>query len=209
VIGVGLRVLLLMLVTLPLAPGARAAKPAGAPAGRVARGTVEARLRAYEPGPASGWQSLGAGADEALVEIGRDPKVDVLIRARAVSALGYFPTPPARRFLEQMIASGAGEVARPTPTKPGSDAGERLLLRRACVALGWMGGLGVPARLGPLLGHADPDVRIDAAIGLGLTRLGAAADLLRKRVDTEAEPRVRAQMGRQLRVLEDALAAAR
>jgi HEAT repeat protein len=195
---VGVRGFLLALAILPLGSRPLAARPAGAtraaPAGRVARSTVEARLRAYEPGPASGWQALGAGADEALIEIGRDPKVDVLIRARAVSALGYFPTLPARHFLEQTIASGAGD---------------KLLLRRACVALGWMGGLGVPARLAPLLEHADPDVRIDAAVGLALTRLGTAADILRKRVDTEREPRVRAQMGRQLRVLEDALAAAR
>jgi HEAT repeat protein len=66
----------------------------------------------------------------------------------------------------------------------------------------------VPARLGPLLDHEDPEVRLDAAIALGLTRLAPAADLLRKRMDVEPVPRVRSQMGRQLRVIEDARAAA-
>jgi HEAT repeat protein len=193
----GLRPLLLLMATVALVPRPGAARP------RATRSTVEARLRAYEPGNASGWQALGPGADEALVEIGRDPKVEVLIRARAVSALGYFPTAPARRFLEQTVAPGASDPARP------ADAGDRLLLRRAAVALGWIGGLEVPARLGPLLAHSDPEVRVDAAIGLGLTRLSGAADLLRKRFDVEPVPRVRSQIGRQLRVIEDALAAAR
>jgi HEAT repeat protein len=184
-------VIALLLCSVPLSVSG---KPA---AGRVTRSAVEAKLRAYEAGGASGWQSLGPGADEALVEVSRDAKLEVLVRARAVSALGYFPTAAARRCLEQTVESKA--AAR--------DPGDRLLLRRAAVALGWQGGTGVPSRLAPLLDHEDPEVRVDAAIGLGLTRLGTAAALLRKRMDIEQVARVRSQIGRQLRVVEDALAA--
>jgi HEAT repeat protein len=190
--ALGLPLALALLWSLPVA-----GKPA-AGAARATRGAIEAKLRAYEPGAASGWQALGPGADEALVEVTRDPAVEVLVRARAVSALGYFPTAAARRCLEQTVESKATS----------SNAGDRLLLRRAAVALGWQGGTGVPARLGPLLDHEDPEVRVDAAIGLGLTRLGPAAGLLRKRMDIEPVARVRSQIGRQLRVVEDALAGA-
>jgi HEAT repeat protein len=186
---VGPRILLLAGAVLALGVRPADARP------RVSRSAVEAKLRAYEAGGASGWQALGPGADEALVEIARDSKVDILVRARAVSALGYFPTAPSRRFLEQTIAA--------------ADGADRLLLRRAAVALGWIGGQGVTGRLAPLLQHDDPEVRMDAAIALGLTRLPGAADVLRKRIDVEPVPRVRAQIGRQLRVIEDALAAAR
>jgi HEAT repeat protein len=176
-----------------------AAKAPAAAGTRATRSAVEARLRAYDTAKTlPDWHGMGAGVDEVLVEIGRDAKVEVLVRARAVSALGYFPTPLARRFLEQTVEGKAGAP----------DAGDRLLLRKAAVALGWMGGLGVPDRLAPLLGHGDPEVRVDAAIGLGLTRLPAAAAPLRKRFDVESEPRVRAQIGRQLRAIEDAQAAA-
>jgi HEAT repeat protein len=196
---VTLRALLLLGLLAALPASAALARPAGPTAAtRVSRSAVEARLRAYEPGSPSSWQTLGAGADEALVDVAADAKMDVLVRARAVAALGYFPTAPARRFLERTIESKAAA----------KDPGDRLLLRRAAVALGWMGGLGVPARLGPLLDHEDPEVRLDAAIALGLTRLAPAADLLRKRMDVEPVPRVRSQMGRQLRVIEDARAAA-
>jgi HEAT repeat protein len=67
----------------------------------------------------------------------------------------------------------------------------------------------VPGQLGPLLAHPDPDVRLDVAIALGLTRSEEAADFLRARFDVETVPKVRSQMGRQLRVIEDALAEAR
>ncbi len=67
----------------------------------------------------------------------------------------------------------------------------------------------MPAQLGLLLEHPDPDVRIDVAIGLGLTRSEQAADLLRKRFDVETVPKVRSQIGRQLGLIEDAAAEAK
>ncbi len=180
--------------------GLLAVAPAGAepppPAGRAA---VESRLRAHGlPQAPAAWKALGSRVDEVLVAIGGDAKVEAPIRARAMGALAFFPTPAARRFLEDTIERRAAS----------SDPSDRLMVRRAAVALGWIGGVTAAARLGPLIENADPDVRQDAAVGLGLTRLPAAADLLRKRLAAEPVARVRAHIERQLRTIESALAAA-
>jgi len=165
-----------------------AAKPAPS---KMPRATIEPRLRNYKPDPAA-WRALGPGTDEALIEIAGDGKAEVLLRSRAVSTLSYFPTPATRKFLEGTIA---GKAASP-------DASDRQLLGKAAVALGWLGGVHVPEQLAPLLDHLDPDVRLDAAIGLGLTRLPTAAEALRKRLDIETVARVRAQISRQIQVID-------
>jgi HEAT repeat protein len=172
---------------------------APAPAGRATRAAVETRLRAHEVSTAADWKAVGARADEVLVEIAGDGRADFSLRGRAVTALGFLPTAASRRFLEGTI-DGAARVT-------GDEKG-RVLLRKAAVALGWAGGTGVPARLAPLLEHADPDVRLDAAIGLGLTRLPAAADHLRQRLAAETVARVRKQIERQVLVIENAVAEA-
>jgi HEAT repeat protein len=176
------------------------AGPGARPAGRAERATVEERLRANTPTTsAAGWHALGTGVDEVLSAIADDTKVDLRVRGRAVSALGAVPTRPGRAFLEKIISQKAAS----------NDATDKFILRKAAVALGWIGGTGVPAQLGPLLQHPDPDVRLDAAIALGLTRSAGAADLLRKRFDVETIPKVRSQIGRQLNLIEQAAAAAR
>jgi hypothetical protein len=178
-------------------PTLAAAKPA--PAARPAREAVESRLRGFELPPSEkDLRAFGPGVDEVLVEIAADAKVEVLVRARAVSALAYCSTGPSRQFLERVLAEKAAT----------EDAGERLLLRKAAVALGWLGGPRVPKAVGGLLEHPDPEVRLDAAVALGLTRLATAADLLRARLPVEQDARVRGHIGRQLRVIEAALAPA-
>ena len=173
------------------------AGPAAAPAGRVDRATVETRLRANTPPrSAADWRALGAGIDEVLIAIAGDAKADLQLRARAVSALGVVSTRPGRTFLEGVVKQKASST----------DAGDKLLLRKAALALGWAGGAAVPAQLGPLLEHPDPEVRLDVAIGLGLTRSEEAADFLRTRFDVETVPKVRSQIGRQLRAIEEAAA---
>jgi hypothetical protein len=164
------------------------------------RPVVETRLRANTaPASAADWQAMGTGTDEVLIAIAGDAKADLQLRSRAVTALGTLSTRPGRAFLEGVIKQKASST----------DPGEKLLLRKALVALGWVGGAAVPALLGPLLNHADPDVRIDAAIALGLTRAEDAAALLRERFDVEPVPKVRSQIGRQLNLIEEAAAAAR
>ena len=170
------------------------------PATRPGRAEVEVRLRANTlPASATDWRALGTGVDEILIAIAGDPKADLQLRAHAVSALAYVSTRPGRAFLEAVVKDKASS----------KDAGDKLLLRNAALALGWAGGTTVPAQLGLLLEHPDPDVRIDVAIGLGLTRSEQAADLLRKRFDVETVPKVRSQIGRQLGLIEDAAAEAK
>jgi HEAT repeat protein len=142
---------------------------------------------------------MGTESEAVLIAIAGDLKADLQLRSRAVTALGVVSTRPGRAFLEGVIKQKASST----------DASDKLLLRKAAVALGWVGGAAVPALLGSLLDHADPDVRLDAAIGLGLTRSQEAADLLRQRFDVETVPKVRSQIGRQLNLLEEAAAAAR
>jgi len=171
-----------------------------APAGRPDRAAVEARLRANTlPTSASDWQALGPGIDEILIAIAGDAKAELQQRARAVSVLGVISTRPGRAYLEVVVKQKASSA----------DAGDKLLLRKAALALGWAGGAAVPAQIGPLLDHPDLDVRIDVAIGLGLTRSEEAADFLRRRFDVETVPKVRNQIGRQIRLIEDAAAAAK
>jgi HEAT repeat protein len=67
----------------------------------------------------------------------------------------------------------------------------------------------VPDQLGPLLEHPDPEVRLDVAIGLGLTRSEEAAAFLRNRFADETVAKVRNQIGRQLRLIEEAAANAK
>ena len=189
----------MLVVWLSAAMSVLVAGPA-APAGRPGRAAVEARLRTTTPPrSAADWQALGSGIDEILIAIAGDAKTELQLRARAVTALGVVSTRPGRTFLETEVKQKASST----------DAGDKLLLRKAALALGWAGGTLVPGQLGPLLAHPDPDVRIDAAIGLGLTRSEDAADLLRVRFDVEIVPKVRNQIGRQLRLIEEAVAQAK
>lgn len=181
---------------LAAALGLLLAGPGAPPAGETARASVEARLRANtQPSTASEWRTLGPGVEEALLVLAGDSKVELPLRGRAVSALGLVATRPGQAFLEKLVKESATS----------NDGSQKLLLRKAAVALGWIGGATVPDQLGPLLQHPDPDVRLDAAIGLGLTRSAEAADLLRARFDVETVPRVRSQIGRQLAQVEQAL----
>jgi HEAT repeat protein len=179
-------------MSVTLASGAAPAQPA--------RAAVEARLRANSmPASAADWRALGTGIDEVLIAIAGDPKAELQLRAQAVSALGNVSTRAGRAFLEAVVKQKASA----------KDAGDRVLLRKAALALGWAGGTRVPVQLGPLLEHPDPDVRLDVAIGLGLTRSEEAADLLRKRFYAEPVPKVRSQIGRQISLIEDAAAEAK
>src|SRR5262249_21375271 len=89
-------------------------------------------------------------------------------------------------------------VLRKTPS---NDPTDRLILRRAAVALGWQSGPRVVDIIAPLLDHADAEVRLDAAVGLGLSRAAQAEGPLRLRLEAEADPSVRRQIEASLRAL--------
>jgi HEAT repeat protein len=140
-------------------------------------------------------RALGSEVDGVLIGLARDGKLEPKLRARAVSALAFAPSGASRAYLSKVV----------TGVDAAKDGTDLLLLRRAAVALGWQGGPSAPPLLGGLLTHPDPEVRIDAALALGLTRMAGAADLLRARLEDEPEARVRTHLTRQLRVIESAL----
>ncbi|HEY0708786.1 MAG TPA: HEAT repeat domain-containing protein [Polyangia bacterium] len=138
-----------------------------------------------------------------------------LVRAQgAAAAVTSAPAKPGKSADAGATAGDAGATAEATASgQPvaGATAESKnaalTLLRRAAVTLGWIGGPLAPPALAPLLDHNDPDVRADAAVGLALTRLPAAATLLRARLARETDGRVRGHLARQLNVIDAALAA--
>ncbi len=155
-------------------------------------GAQESALSAAE------WYALGPGVDVVLVGIAADTQTGQLVRVRALTALGQLPTRGTRDFLSTFVKQHAAD----------DRAADKLLLRKAALSLGWVGGTAAADILAPLLEHEDADVRLDAAIALGLTRTRDAADWLRQRFDVEKDQRVRTQIGRQLRIQAEASAPA-
>ena len=196
-------------------PEPRPAPRAAAPARKTmtpaeTRAALEKLLRA-NPAPPSDAElaGFGTGVEDALVAIGRDEAVELQTRARAVNALANTPLPTTatRLFLFGLLSPRAPGARRPDAGAAPARGGEAstLLLRRALITLGWIGGTQVPDALAPLLSHSDPDVRADAALGLALTRLPKAAEYLRARLPLETDGRVRGHIARQLNVVDAAL----
>jgi HEAT repeat protein len=175
----------------PAAPSPRAAsKP------RNERAALESFLSTSErPPSAVDLSAFGKRPDRLLISLAEDAALDPLLRARAVSALHHTPTVEARAHLAKIL----------TRNGKSADTTDKLLLRRAAVAAGWHGGSNVTVLVGPLLDHPDPEVRVDAGVALGLSRLPDAVRLLRARVATEPDARERGHLGRQLQSLERAL----
>ncbi len=153
------------------------------------RARIEAYLDSHDVAVAADLHGLGPAPERALMAIAGDSKSDGLVRARAVAALRVVPTLAGRAFLGKLLRDKA----------KATDAAERLILRRAAVALGWLAGPDADKDLVLLFENEDPEVRVDAAIGLGLTRAVDAPMSLRRQLAVEAVPRVRDQIERQLR----------
>lgn len=156
-----------------------------------ARAQLEAYLDAHDVADAGQLRAVTAAPEDPLMAIALDPAVKGLVRARAVAALRVVPSPAVRTFLGKLLRDKA----------TATDATERLLLRRAAIALGWLGGPGASQDLAGLFENQDAEVRVDAALGLGLTRAAEAPALLHRQLAVEELPRVRQQIERQLREL--------
>jgi HEAT repeat protein len=156
-----------------------------------ARSRVRAYLESHDVAVLAELRALASAPQRPLMAIAEDARQAGLVRARAVAALRLVPSPEVQGFLGKLLQSKAKS----------NDATDRLLLRRAAVALGWMGGPRAGADLALLFENTDPEVRLDAAIGLGLSRAPDAPDGLRRQLAVESVPRVRDQIERQLRVL--------
>ncbi len=152
---------------------------------------IEAYLATRDVPSAAELQGFAAAPEKALMAIASDGHAPRLTRARAVAALRLLPSPSVQEFLVKLVQSKA----------KATDETERLLLRRAAVALGWIGGSDVPDRLFLLFENDDPEVRLDAVLGISMTRASTAAELLHKQLAVESSPRVREQIQRQLTAL--------
>ena len=179
-----------------------AASPAFAPAPTGGRNSgvasdgrpqLEVYLAAHDVPSAAELRALATAPEKALMAIASDPRAEGLIRSRAVASLRLVATQEVSVFLGKLIQSKA----------KATDATDRLIVRRAAVALGWMAGSGTVEQLATLFDNEDVEVRLDAAIGMGLTRAANAATYLRRQLVIEPSPRVRDQIERQLRALHE------
>ena len=164
-----------------------------ADAGRAAteRSRFEAYLGDHDVPTAVELRALGKAPDKTLMALSSDTHADGLVRARATAGLRFFPTPEVQTFLGKLIQKNAKAM----------DVTDRLIVRRAALALAWMVVADAPDTLVLLFDNDDVEVRVDAAIGLGLTRSEAAVAYLRRRLVVESAPRVREQIERQLRAM--------
>lgn len=166
--------------------------PASSRADAPTRADVEAALRkAGRDGGDANLPRIAAEAESILIAIADDKGVEAPVRARAVAALAYARTARAHVYLENLVLRRATS----------SDPVDRLLIRRGAVALGWQSGPRVVDIVAPLLDHADSEVRVDAAVALGLCRAAAAETPLRARLAQETDPVVRRQIESALRAL--------
>jgi len=172
---------------LALAAAPTAARADGPPS----RADVEATLRKGGSDKDANLPRLAAEAEPLLIAIADDKAVEGPIRARAVAALAYARSARAHTYLENLVLRKA----------PSSDAVDRLLVRRGAVALGWQSGPRVVDIIAPLLDHTDPEVRLDAAVALGLCRARAAEAPLRAHHDQETDPAVKRQIESALRAI--------
>ena len=190
--GASIHVLTLLAALVSGEAGAAAGADAGArqaPAPPSPRGQVEAAL-ANSAG-ASDLQRLARTSEAELIAVAGDRAAAATLRGRALSALAYAPDARGHAFLENFIIR----------TTPSRDPVDRVLLGQAAVALGWQGGPRLVELLAPLLDDTDREVRLNAAVALGLSRNRDAEKPLRARETTETDAGVRRQIDIALRAV--------
>ena len=133
------------------------------------RAQVLPQLQGIEDAPAAeSLRALGPGVDAELMEIFQDSSQPRSTRARALHALGWFPTPESRLILVGAL-----------------DGEDRVLARKAVTALGEGWGADALPELGRALGAADVHTRESAARALGNLNLPEANALLEARLKIE------------------------
>jgi HEAT repeat protein len=178
------------MVFLTLAAPARPSAPDGGQAG-AERAQIEAYLATHDVAAAAELRGFAAAPEKTLMAIASAGDAERLTRSRAVAALRLLPSPTVQDFLASLIEGKA----------KATDETDRLLLRRAAVALGWIGGSDAPELLALLFDNDAPEVRLDAALGISMTRAASASAILHKQLVVEPSPRVREQIQRQLTAL--------
>jgi HEAT repeat protein len=119
-------------------------------------------------------RALGDTVPQELVELAADPSLRSSLRARALHALGWFPSTETRTVLETALQGD-----------------DKLMARKAAYALanGWSSEA-IPA-LGRALSSADPQLRNAAARALGNIEDKSVVSILDARLSVEDQPSVR------------------
>lgn len=139
------------------------------------RAAVLQELSGIEDAPtAESLRALGDAVPQELVELAADPSLRSSVRARALHALGWFPSAETRTVLEAALVGD-----------------NKLMARKAAYALanGWSAEA-IPA-LGRALSAADPQLRNAAARALGNIEDDAVVTVLDARLTIEDQPAVR------------------
>lgn len=168
---------LALAVALPLALAATSPALAGD-----LRAPVLAALAGVEDVPtAAELQAIGAGVEGELMEIAQDNSLVPTTRARAVHALGWFPSEGSQALLRSTLTGG-----------------DTLLARKAAYALanGW-GDASVPL-LQPALAASDVQLRIATVRALDGVGSEAARSALGQRLTLEANAEVAATIRKAL-----------
>lgn len=139
------------------------------------REPVLAALSGIEDVPsADDLRAIGDGVDAELLELAQDQSLSHTKRARAVHALGWFPTDSNQAWLKSTLA-----------------ADDALLARKAAYALanGW-GDAAVPL-LQPALASTDVQLRLATVRALGNVGTAPARAALDARLQVEANAEVK------------------
>ena len=148
-----------------------------------ARASVEAMLGGFESAASDEeWQTLGAVAVPHLLAIAVDESVPRSTRARAVAALGNFPTAESVALLTGLLAPG----------------GDSVLQRKALRALARTAGDAHTPLIAGYLESEDTVLREAAAHALGIVGTGAARNALLARREVETSTAVQKAIDEEL-----------
>ena len=139
------------------------------------RDAVLRELSGIEDAPtAESLRAIGDGVPQELMELVADPSQRSSVRARALHALGWFPSPDTRALLETAL-----------------EGDDPLMARKAAYALanGWKAA-SLPA-LEQALSSSDAQLRNATARALGTIEDGAVVKILDARLAVETQPAVR------------------
>ena len=165
------------------------------------RSRVERSLSVIEKGASKAalLRVYGADVEGVLREIVAKPSRAVLARVRALTALRYFPSKATRELL-------AAEIAKTKRKRRGL---ELVYLQQALRSYAVVTGKAAVATVVPLLSHSSIDVRIAAGEALRLSASPKARALIAARLARDSSATVRAELTRQLQLIDRAADKAR
>ena len=163
-------VLLAVLVTF-LCSGVALAEDPPSPDEVQAKSRVSSLLKGFESVPTQAeWLALGPGTAEVLLEIANDTSERDMIRARAIIALGYFPSDHSTETLKILLAS---------------ETNSEFLRRKAVRALATSLGDASLTTIAPYVEHKSVHMRESAIRAVASVKSPQAKALLESRLKIE------------------------